>query len=413
MVFVLLAFVGGWVLLMSVKLPSDATDVPRFHTYGVAVRHGHVPYRDFHVEYPPGALVTFVLPALIATGARGYRIAFEVLMALCGVGVIAASYLTLRRLRERVLAPLVFVAAGILALGPITLGHFDLWPAALVAAALAALVWERPALSGVLIGLAIAAKIYPFVVVPLAVVWLWRARDRRQSLLWLVTAAATVAVTTLPFLILSPGGLLSSMTDQARRPLQIESSAAAALLAAHQLGVLQVGLDFSHTSVNLGGASAHLAAACSVAAEIAVLLYVWIAFARRDVDRRALVRGATTAVLTFVVLGKVFSPQFLLWLVPLVALVGGTLALAGCAAVGAAIVLTRAYFPGHWVGVIRLEAGPTSYLVARDVVLLALLAAMLVVFARTPTATSPSLQPKGRARWSWRRPLRRGPAPES
>ena len=84
------------------------------------------------------------------------------------------------------------------------------------------------------------------------------------------------------------------------------------------------------------------------------------------------------------VLGKVFSPQFLLWLVPLVALLGGSLALAGCLAVAAAIVLTRAYFPDHWVGVIQLEAGPTWYLVARDLVLLGLLSLLVVALARTP-----------------------------
>ena len=118
-------------------------------------------------------------------------------------------------------------------------------------------------------------------------------------------------------------------------------------------------------------------------------------------------------MLTFVVLGKVFSPQFLLWLVPLVALLGGSLAFAGCVAVGAAIVLTRAYFPDHWVAVIQLQAGPTWYLVARDMLLLVLLATLVVALARTPTATSPSLPPKRPARWSWRRPLPRGPAPGS
>ncbi len=410
---VVFAFATAWALLMSSKLPREATDVPRFHAYGEAVRRGRMPYRDFRVEYPPGALVAFVLPALLATGSRGYRIAFEMLMALCGIGVIAASYLTLMRLRGHVLAPLAFIAIGILALGPITLGHFDLWPAFLVAAALAALLWERPLLSAVLVGLAIAAKIYPLVLVPIVVARLWRARGRRESLVWLAAAAATVVVSVLPFLILSPGGLAWSIADQARRPLQIESSAAAALLAAHQFGLLQVGLDFSHTSVNLGGASAHLAAAASVVLELAALLYVWIAFARRDIDDRSFIRASTTAVLTFVVLGKVFSPQFLLWLVPLVALLGGSLAFAGCVAVGAAIVLTRAYFPDHWVAVIQLQAGPTWYLVARDMLLLVLLATLVVALARTPTATSPSLPPKRPARWSWRRPLPRGPAPGS
>ena len=43
-------------------------DVLLFETYGRAVRHGQVPYRDFALEYPPGALPALVLPALPGAG---------------------------------------------------------------------------------------------------------------------------------------------------------------------------------------------------------------------------------------------------------------------------------------------------------------------------------------------------------
>jgi len=87
---VILGFVAGWIVLMSMKLAGNATDLPRYHEYGAAMHHGLVPYRDFRVEYPPLALATFVLPSLVASAYRGYRIAFEVLMAVCGAGVIVA-----------------------------------------------------------------------------------------------------------------------------------------------------------------------------------------------------------------------------------------------------------------------------------------------------------------------------------
>ena len=39
-------------------------DTVEYHRYGTAMLNGHVPYRDFAVEYPPGALPAFGLPAI-------------------------------------------------------------------------------------------------------------------------------------------------------------------------------------------------------------------------------------------------------------------------------------------------------------------------------------------------------------
>ena len=51
---------------------------------------GHVPYRDFRVEYPPGALPAFGIPAIGKPGFSFYNREFQILMALCGVGSLAA-----------------------------------------------------------------------------------------------------------------------------------------------------------------------------------------------------------------------------------------------------------------------------------------------------------------------------------
>jgi hypothetical protein len=385
----LLVFAVGWLTLMSVRVTTGATDIAVYFSYGEAMRHGHLPYRDFAVEYPPFSLVAFGLPAVASSGLRGYRIAFELLMGLCGAGIIMASAFAVVRLGERLVAPLGFITAAFLALGPLALGHFDLLPAFLVSAGLACLVWDRRTGSAILIGLAIAAKIYGFVLVPLAVVWIWRSRGGRAALIWLGTAAATVVVCFLPFLIAAPVPVLSSLYGQAGRPVQLESSAAGALLALHQLVGLKVGIGFSHSSANLGGTTAAAAAALSVLAEVGLILFLWIAFARRRGDLQQLINGSMGAVLAFVTLGKVFSPQFLLWLIPLASLLGGTLALGGWLALGLAVVLTRLYFPGRWIGVIHLEALPTWLLVARNLALLMLLAAVVLAFIRRPTATSP------------------------
>jgi hypothetical protein len=223
---------------------------------------------------------------------------------------------------------------------------------------------------------------------------------------WSTVAVIAVGACFVPFVVASPGGVYSSVQGQAVRPLQIESSAAVALLAAHQLVSAPIGIVFSHSSVNLGGASASVAAAATVIAELAALALIWITFGRqRELRDRDLMLSSAAAVLAFVTLGKVFSPQFLLWVVPLVALLSGALAFAAPAIVALAIVLTRLYFPGRWRGVIRQEATATWLLITRDLVLLALLTWLLAALVRRPIATSPSLQRISRANWHSRRRL--------
>jgi hypothetical protein len=392
-VYVVCAFAVGWLSLMSIKLIGGATDVPRYFTYGEAVRHGHLPYRDFRVEYPPGSLVAFVLPALAASGSRGYRIVFEGLMGLCGVGVLVATGVALTSLRARVVPGLAFVAAAILALGPLTLGHYDHLPALFVSAALAALLGRRNGTAALLLGLAIATKLYALVIVPVAVTWIWRTSSRQAATRFLGIACATVGVIFLPFVALSPGGIAWSIGDQLNRPLQLESSAAAGLLVLHQVAGLPLGIDFSHRSVNLGGNSGNAAAFATTLLELATLGAVWIGFGRGPMSHRRLAVAGTASVFAFVALGKVFSPQFLLWLIPLVPLVAGRLAIAGMAGVAASVILTRAYFPGRWRELILFEPLPVWLLAARDAILIALLVALLIFVVRrptTPTATSPT-----------------------
>jgi len=162
---------------------------------------------------------------------------------------------------DRLLAALGFVALAPLALGSVILTRFDLWAAALLVVGLAAVLADRRRTGLGVLGLAAATKIFPIVVVPPALAYVWRRHGRREALVCGAVCAGVVALCFLPFVRLSPGGVWDSLHRQAERPLQIESLGSSFLLLAHQFGVWTVLLNLSHGSQNLGGSLAAALAA--------------------------------------------------------------------------------------------------------------------------------------------------------
>ena len=384
-------FVGTWVLLhVGFYKHTQIVDTPVYQRYGNEIANGQVPYRDFDLEYPPGALPMFAVPGLVSHGGHdqsvkpGFRRTFETLMWMCGAIALLALTIVLRELRASPWLALFFAALAPLALGSVILSRFDLWPAAIAACAVAALATARFRLAHVLLGLGAVAKFYPGVIVPLAVAYVWKRRGRREALVCLALAAAAFAVVFLPFLVLSPGGVWHSVSIQLGRPLQVESLGAALLLVGHQVFGFGLAGETSHGSQNLDGTAADVLGVISTLAQAGVLVWIWTSFARGPATLAAFVRATAAAVCAFVAFGKVLSPQFLIWLIPVVPLVRGRRGLWAGALLLAALVLTQIWFPFRYFRLaLDFEAGLSWILLARDLVLVAL-ALLLARSVREP-----------------------------
>jgi uncharacterized membrane protein len=326
-------------------------DWPTYQQYGDAIlNHGRIPYRDFAVEYPPGALAVVILPAAFGN----YAAAFAWEMAACGL-VLVAVVTAIRR------EAAFYVALAPVLAGSLILSRFDLWPALLTVAALAAFLRERHGLGWGLLGAAVAAKLWPFVLVPLALVWSYRAGRMRGALVGLAVAAAVF----VPFALVAPHGLWDSVRGQASRPLQIESLGASLFTAFGHPNVIT-----SHGSQNVAGHGA--IAAIFAVLQIATLVALWIAFARGPATGERLLRYSAAAVCAFIAFGKVLSPQFLLWLIPLVPLVRGRRGYAATALLTLALVLTQVWFPRRYWDYVNAFHNADAVL-ARNLALVALL----------------------------------------
>ena len=371
---------------------GEIVDIPVYLSYGNAIEDGAVPYRDIRPEYPPGALPAFVLPALVSDDEEGYRDAFEWLMAACGAALVLLTGVALaglRASRSRTVWVLALVACFPLLLGSVVLTRFDLWPAVLVAGALAALVHGRFRLGFGVLGAAVAVKLYPAVLVPVAAAYVWRRRGRREALVCLGLLAAVVALVFLPFLVIAPGGVAHSIGRQLSRPLQIESLGSALYLAAHHLLGLHVEMRSGHGSQNLHATGTGVAAVLFSLIQLGVLVWIWLRLptAHRRVPgtepgtapgTEELIRWSAAALVAFVALGKVLSPQFLIWLVPAVPLVAGLRGLRASTLLVGALVLTQLWFPSRYWDLAReLDLFPSLLVLARDLVLVALLVTLV------------------------------------
>ncbi|HTU85230.1 MAG TPA: glycosyltransferase 87 family protein [Solirubrobacteraceae bacterium] len=371
----MLGFVIAWYLIhhgwYALDRQWDTREYAKYANY--IVGRGLFPYRDFSVEYPPLSLPIFILPRLLAGDSfSGYMTVFELMMAVCGViaAGLSALVLSAQRVSNRQLAcGVALIALSPVLLGAVVLSRYDLFPTMLTIAALAALYFDRKWSAFVLLGLGTAAKAYPIVILPLALMYVWRREGRRTALWGLAVFAAVVLVCFLPFAIIAPKGLWWAIHGQENRPLQLESVGAALFLAAHQLIGLHLSYYFTHSSDNLDGHVPMAFAGVMSILQLLSLVVVWLLYARGPATRTRLLASSAAAVCAFIVFDRVLSPQYLIWLAPMVAVIRGRRGLAAVALLACAMSMTQIYYPLHFDPLKTFEPLESWAVVGRDLVL--------------------------------------------
>lgn len=355
-------------------------DVHVYQGYAERFLHGELPYRDVFVEYPPGAFAAF-MPAT-AFGASHYNAAFKTLMALCGAATILLAALVLVEIgttRRRLYVAVGLLAVAPAALGPISLNTYDAWPALLTVLALWLLLRDRELIAFGVLGVAVTAKVYPLALVPLAGIYLWRRAGPRRTALGVGILVAVAALVVIPFAAYDAHGVASSFKSQADRGLQVESLGASALLVADRLGLYDARV-VETTGVagrNLSGSLPDALSTATLVLEALAVALVWVLYARARDARGRLPLAFAAAVAALLAFTKVFSPQYVVWLVPLVVIAGDALAIVLTAA---SLLLAQAWF-FHYHALFRI-AWPTWLLAVRDALVVAIFVVLALELAR-------------------------------
>lgn len=325
-----------------------------------------VPYRDFFVEYPPGIFLLIVPPARLAGDAATYATLFKLEMALCLVAAALAAADLARRLgRGRVVGAL---AVAVAAAGVVCTHRYDAWVALAVILSVHAAVAGGAATAGLWVGIGTLSKGTPLLLLPLLAAFM-AARDGPRAALRLAVAAAGVCVSGL---VLTLGWCGPAFFDALRavgaRSPHVESTAGA-LLALLAPGAVHAVAQASLDVAGPGAAAAGVAA--TIAAGVTWLAVTTVAArrARRD-GAAALVDGAIAVLVAFMVAGKIFSPQFLVWILPL-----AVVACAGAErrrlrwALVALLALTQVIYPLAYRHVAALAPWALALILARNLAL--------------------------------------------
>ena len=355
---------------------SDITvnDLYVYEQYARLLHDGRLPYRDFGFEYPPLAALPLWLAGVFGRDPQSIEWTFGVLMAVC---LVAGQQLAARLAgagRDRLTVAWLLVLAPVL-IGASVRTHFDPLPIAIALAGMLLLARERCDLAFLLLGLGTMTKLFPGLLAVVALVWLAGRGEWRAALRGAAIFAAVVLAISLPF---AGAGYVDSFQFHLDRPVQIESTAASVLFALGGSDVTGTNLRPDRFKSNgLDGGHAD-----TVEALFALLLVLAmagvVALAARRPDVRHMVLCGFAALLAFVTLGKVFSPQYVIWLAPFAALAWAWGQRAVAALVTAAIVLTHVEFPSRYFDLINVHTDVVLIVAARNALLLVALAVLLV-----------------------------------
>jgi hypothetical protein len=325
--------------------------------YDVALKltqHG-IPYMDFPFEYPPLAMIPILAPQVVNHFVGGSFNTYCFLFALQNLSFAAISarliYLTgVPNQADRPSLTAYFVI--ILLSLPIYLFRYDSFPALLSCIAVYS-VRKQSFGTGIAIVTGALAKIYPLVMAPVILLWYTVRKDYRKAIVY-CGGIALMSVLTLAITLKFAGDhFMHFLEYHLYRGIHLESLAGGILLMLKTLQIVTVYSESGFGSINLISSLSPvvLSSINIVAPVILILLHIFyattfIAEKKKNgtIGENTVIAATGSLVLAFIILNKVFSPQYIVWLFPFIPFYNS--AIRGKFIV--ALILTITIFPGWY-----------------------------------------------------------------
>ena len=295
---------GAWNNFTGQFRQACYTDIyPLYYNEGLSA--GQVPYSGHQVEYPVliGAamqLAAWTVHSVTDPFARGrdFYYVTVLLLAICLLaGVLATGYAAGQEQGGLKAELMVALSPGLILAAFI---NWDLLAMAVTAGGIAAWAARREVLAGVLLGLGVATKFYPLLIFAALLLLCLRAGRVREFGQALAAGVFTWLAVNLPIAILAPAGWAKFFAFSRSRGADWGS----------------LWYMFEHFNIPVVGSTSLGELNLMSSVSFAIAFVAIVALALTAPRRPRLPQLCFLLLASFLMLNKVWSPQYVVWLVP-------------------------------------------------------------------------------------------------
>jgi len=288
-----------------------------------AIANGVLPfqeYNDISWEFPPLAYVFILIPRLFTSDPMAYQSVYIVMTMMVTMIGLALIMLICRRYEKRALIPMGIYLFAVYIQYEFFFCRLDVIVCVLTLAAVYLYLEKRYPWAFILLAIGMLVKLYPGILF-LIFLMPFIISNRKNALRYAVLFTATALVLFIPFFIMSPDNVFSFISYHSDRGIQIESVAASFVLVVGQLGLTTVFSNNMYWSFNLEGGLADTILPLMMPLLIVMILGFYVAYYLKcknesdDSERfESVVIASFAVLLIFIVFNKVFSAQYILWI---------------------------------------------------------------------------------------------------
>ena len=283
-------------------------------------------------EYPPLSLIFFVIPRIFFSDPFGYNIGYVIMIFVITIVGLHLMRRTAESLNMNPVWAMTIYSVLIALLLEYVADRYDIIPAVMTLASFYFFINKKMPAAFIILALAMMTKLYPAILLPIYLIIYMVERDWKgfaTGTVWFLIGAAVVV---LPCLLIEPDLIMGFMGYHSARPLEIDSLAATLIYPFSLFGLTDVWIQAS-TDVGSYGSDNLRGPLCDAVAPwltpimmvLIVLFILWygqVRYGLKRVDERAFVLSAAIfiSLMIFILVGKVLSSQYIIWVIPFLAL---------------------------------------------------------------------------------------------
>lgn len=286
----------------------DIFDISVYLQYAMQILEGEIPYVDFSLEYPQLSLIVILVPlivTLLTWDPSTYILAHMVFMSIFDILTVLLVYLIALKITNQRYAFISGVlSATAFSSAYFVLTKYDAFPTFLVMLALFLFIYRKETYGYLSASAGFLAKWFPGLAIPFFVLHEQMSSRGLRAISRNVIAAATLfLIITLPFAVLNSSGFLATYTAHTGRTALAYSFC--------------YYIDF--VLENVLGLSFFAQISLFLMAFVQIILLGYY-YTTKDTSAECLCAFLFFSTFTFIILNNVFSPQYLLWITPFLAI---------------------------------------------------------------------------------------------